>query len=177
MCRPSAGSRSYCPRGLPPINRIGSMSCVWRVTSVGAGSFRLQSLTTSKSFHASPNLTLMRLITAVELPHTPFFSRSHYLKARDRASFEFALASAAVALDVHDGRIRAARVALGGIATKPWRSIEAERALVGAQAGQTAYAAAARVALQGAKPQKHNGFKIELARRVIIQALSTVTAM
>lgn len=117
------------------------------------------------------------LITAVEMPLTPFFARSHYLKVRDRASFEFALASAAVALDIHEGTIRAARVALGGVASKPWRSPEAESALVGSPANETTFAAAAKAALQGARPQKHNAFKVELARRVISRALATVAAM
>ena len=117
------------------------------------------------------------LITAVELPATAFFRRSHYLKVRDRTSFEFALASAAVALEVKDGTITAARVALGGVATKPWRSAEAEKALVGAKPGQEAYAAAAKAALQGAKAQKHNKFKIQLAKQVIVRALTTVGSM
>jgi xanthine dehydrogenase YagS FAD-binding subunit len=117
------------------------------------------------------------LITAVELPNTPFFRRSHYLKVRGRASFEFALASAAVALEVKDGKVTAARVALGGVATKPWRSAEAEAALVGAKAGEDAYAAAARAAVKGARPQKHNAFKVELARRVLVRALTTAGAM
>jgi xanthine dehydrogenase YagS FAD-binding subunit len=113
------------------------------------------------------------LITAVELPATAFFRRSHYLKVRDRTSFEFALASAAVALDVKDGKIAAARVALGGVATKPWWSAEAEKSLVGVKPGEDAYAAAAEAALQGAKAQKHNAFKIELSKRVIVRALMT----
>lgn len=117
------------------------------------------------------------LITAVELPNTPFFRRSHYLKVRDRAAFEFALASAAVALDVKDGTIAAARLALGGVATKPWRAVEAEKMLVGAKAEEASYANAARVALKGAKAQKDNAFKIELARRVIVRALGVVGAM
>ncbi len=117
------------------------------------------------------------LITAVELPDTPFFRRSHYLKVRDRASFEFALASAAVALEVKDGKITAARLALGGVATKPWRSAEGEKVLVGQKADESTYAAAARAALAGAKPQKFNAFKIELARHVIVRALTTVGAM
>src|SRR5262249_31391045 len=71
------------------------------------------------------------LITAVELPSREFFARSHYLKVRDRASFEFALASVAAALEIKDGKITLARVALGGVATKPWRAAEAEKALVG----------------------------------------------
>ncbi len=117
------------------------------------------------------------LITAVELPNTPFFARSHYLKVRDRAAFEFALASAAAALDIKDGTIWAARLALGGVATKPWRCTEAEKVLVGAKAAEATYAAAAREALKGARPYAHNGFKIELARRVIVRALTTVGGM
>ncbi len=117
------------------------------------------------------------LITAVELPDAPFFRRSHYLKVRDRAAFEFALVSVAAALDVQGGKIAAARVALGGVATKPWRAHEAERALVGAAAGPAAYAAAADAALHDARPQKHNGFKVELARRAIVRALTVVGGM
>jgi xanthine dehydrogenase YagS FAD-binding subunit len=117
------------------------------------------------------------LVTAVELPNTAFFARSHYLKVRDRAAFEFALVSVAAALEVKDGKVSAARIALGGVATKPWRSAEAEKALVGARPGQGAYEAAARAALQGARPQKFNGFKIELARLAVVRALSTVADM
>src|SRR4051794_25384072 len=117
------------------------------------------------------------LITAVELPATPFFRRSHYLKVRDRTSFEFALASAAVALEVKSGTITAARVALGGVATKPWRSAEAEKTLVGAKPGEDVFAAAANAALQAANAQKHNAFKIELAKRTIVRALTTVASM
>jgi xanthine dehydrogenase YagS FAD-binding subunit len=113
------------------------------------------------------------LITAVELPATPWFARSHYLKVRDRASYEFALASAAVALDLDGGRVRDSRVALGGVATKPWRSREAEQALVGKQAGISTWRAAAEAALRGARPQKDNGFKIELAKRTLVRALAT----
>jgi xanthine dehydrogenase YagS FAD-binding subunit len=117
------------------------------------------------------------LITAVEPPATGFFRRSHYLKVRDRASFEFALASAAAALETKDGKITAARLALGGVATKPWRAVEAEKVLVGARAAELTYVAAARAALKGAKPQKFNGFKVELAKRVIVRALGVVAAM
>jgi xanthine dehydrogenase YagS FAD-binding subunit len=123
------------------------------------------------------------LITAVELPATPWFARSHYLKVRDRASYEFALASAAVALDISGGiggsggSIRAARVALGGVATKPWRSAEAEQALVGKKADAATFRAAAEAALQGAKPQKDNGFKVELAKRTLTRALATAMEM
>jgi xanthine dehydrogenase YagS FAD-binding subunit len=117
------------------------------------------------------------LITAVELPNVPFFARSHYLKIRDRASFEFALASAAVALDIQDGTIRAARLALGGVAAKPWRATDAEKILVGAKADDASFSRAAQAALQGAKPQKFNAFKIELAKRCIVRTLATVAAM
>jgi xanthine dehydrogenase YagS FAD-binding subunit len=112
------------------------------------------------------------LITAVELPAVPWFARSHYLKVRDRASYEFALASAAVALDLDRDRIRAARVALGGVGTKPWRSPEAERALTGQKAEESTYRAAAEAALRGARPQKDNGFKIELVKRTLARALA-----
>ena len=93
------------------------------------------------------------------------------------ASFEFALASVAAALEVKDGKITAARLALGGVATKPWRATEAEKALVGAKPEETAYAAAARAALEGARPQKFNAFKIELAKRAVVRALTVVGGM
>ncbi|MEP6769220.1 MAG: xanthine dehydrogenase family protein subunit M [Acidobacteriota bacterium] len=117
------------------------------------------------------------LITAVDLPADGWLARSHYLKMRDRASYEFALASAAVALDVADGRIRQARVALGGIATRPWRSAEAEKALAGATPGEVAWKAAAEAALSGARPRKHNAFKVELAKRTLARALATAAAL
>jgi xanthine dehydrogenase YagS FAD-binding subunit len=117
------------------------------------------------------------LITAVELPALAFGARSHYRKVRDRASYAFALASAAVALDVNGGTIRDARVALGGVGTKPWRSREAERALVGKAASTALFRAAAEVALHGAVSHGENAFKIELAKRTIVRALSTVSAM
>ncbi len=116
------------------------------------------------------------LITAVDLPPTGWMARSSYVKVRDRASYEFALASAAVALDISGGTVREARVALGGIATKPWRSLEAEKALAGARAGEPAWRAAADAALADAKPQKDNAFKIELARRVLVRALTTAAS-
>jgi xanthine dehydrogenase YagS FAD-binding subunit len=118
------------------------------------------------------------LITGVELPPAPWLARSHYLKVRDRASYEFALAAAAVALDLAgDGTVRAARVALGGVATKPWRSSEAERTLLGRKADATAFRAAGEAALAGARPQKHNGFKVELAKRTVARALATAATL
>jgi len=117
------------------------------------------------------------LITAVDLPALPFARRSHYLKVRDRASYEFALASAAVALDVADGTIREARVALGGVASKPWRSREAETVLAGAKPDAASFQVAANAALADAKPQKFNAFKVELAKHTLVRALETVAAM
>ena len=112
------------------------------------------------------------LITAVEIPPLPFAVNSLYLKVRDRASFAFALASAAVALDVDAGTIRDARVALGGVGTKPWRSPEAEEMLRGRRAGVESYRAAAQAALEGAQPRRDNAFKVELARRTLVRALT-----
>jgi xanthine dehydrogenase YagS FAD-binding subunit len=117
------------------------------------------------------------LITAVELPNTAWFRRSGYLKVRDRASFEFALVSVAAALDIKDGTIQSARVALGGVATKPWRSAEAEKALAGAKAEEASFVKAAKAAMDAAKPQKFNAFKVELARRTIVRALTVVGGM
>jgi xanthine dehydrogenase YagS FAD-binding subunit len=116
------------------------------------------------------------LITAVDLPAAGWLAHSHYLKVRDRASYEFALASAAVALDIQSGKVRQARIALGGVATKPWRAVEAEKALVGSAPGAGAFAAAAETALHGARPQTHNGFKVELCKRTLTRALERVAA-
>ena len=112
------------------------------------------------------------LITSIEIAPLPFATRSLYLKVRDRASYAFALASVAVALDIDDGRVRDARVALGGIATKPWRSREAEDALRTRPASLATYRAAADAALAGAVARQHNAFKIELAKRTLVRALS-----
>ena len=112
------------------------------------------------------------LITHVELFDRPFTARSLYLKVRDRASFAFALASAAVALHVEGGVIRDARVALGGIATRPWRAHEAEHVLTGHALSQEAFRRAAAAALAGARTRPDNAFKVELARRTLARALA-----
>lgn len=124
--------------------------------------------------HLEHTLQPGELITAIELPAMPFATRSHYLKVRDRASYEFALASAAVALDIRGGVVRAARVALGGVGTKPWRSLAAEKTLAGAGANEASFKTAAEAALNDAKPHQYNAFKIELAKRTLVRALSTV---
>jgi xanthine dehydrogenase YagS FAD-binding subunit len=115
------------------------------------------------------------LVTHVDLPPRAFAARSHYVKVRDRASYAFALASAAVAVDLDGKIIRDARVALGGIATKPWRSVEAEHELVGNAADVGTFRRAAAAALRSAAPRRDNAFKVELAQRTLIRALVEVT--
>ncbi|MFL9963039.1 xanthine dehydrogenase family protein subunit M [Paraburkholderia sediminicola] len=112
------------------------------------------------------------LITHVTLPPLPAGTRSFYLKLRDRASYEFALASAAVVVTLNGGRIDHVRVALGGVGTRPWHALEAEHVLRGATPDAATFRKAADAALANAKPQSENGFKIELARRCIVHALT-----
>jgi xanthine dehydrogenase YagS FAD-binding subunit len=115
------------------------------------------------------------LITHVELPPPAQGARSVYLKLRDRASYEFALASAAVVATVVDGKLTRVRVALGGVGTVPWRSPEAERALENQLVHVTTFTLAAEAALQPARPASENAFKVELAKRCLVQALRTAT--
>src|SRR5438552_778071 len=134
-------------------------------------------------FHLLPGNTPQRetvlepgdLITHVTLPAPAPGSRSLYLKLRDRASYEFALASAAVVVTVANGKLTRARVALGGVGTKPWRSTEAEGELTDQPATQAVFQKAAEAALRGAKPQSQNGFKMELAKRCLVHALKLAT--
>jgi xanthine dehydrogenase YagS FAD-binding subunit len=114
------------------------------------------------------------LIVAVEVPSASLARRSLYRKERDRASFEFALVAAAVALEIGGGVIRQARIALGGVGTKPWRAREAEAALVGARPQAAVFAAAAERAVADAKPLEQNAFKITLAQRSLVRALTTL---
>ena len=116
------------------------------------------------------------LITHVTLPPPAPGSRSLYLKLRDRASYEFALSSAALVISVVGGKITHARVALGGVGTKPWRSTEAEGALMAQPATEPVFRRAAEAALRGAKPQSENGFKVELAKRCLTHAFKLATA-
>jgi len=115
------------------------------------------------------------LITAVTLPAPRPGTRSGYLKLRDRAAYEFALASAALVLGVSGGRVTHARVAMGGVGTVPWRSREAEEVLMGKPATRETYVQAAEAALKDAKPRSENGFKVELAKRCVVHALTTVS--
>jgi xanthine dehydrogenase YagS FAD-binding subunit len=134
-------------------------------------------------FHVLPGSTPHRetvlepgdLITHVTLPTPIAGSRQVYLKLRDRTSYEFALASAAVVLTVEVGRVTRARIALGGVGTKPWRSPEAEAALVGGPVNQANFRKAAEAALHDATPQSENAFKIELAKRCLTHALQMAT--
>src|SRR4051795_202577 len=116
------------------------------------------------------------VITAITVPPNPAGRRSHYLKVRDRASFEFAVVSAAVALDMDGGRIRQAQVALGGVGTKPWRVPRVEAALAGSSLDPAALRTAAVLASEGAKGRGHNDFKIELMQRAIVRAVETAGA-
>jgi xanthine dehydrogenase YagS FAD-binding subunit len=116
-------------------------------------------------------LTRGELVTHLSLPKTPFAARSAYVKARDRASFAFALVSAAAALELDGQTVRQARVALGGVGSKPWRCPEVEQALLGKPASRESFSAAAQLALREAKTTQHNQFKVELGRRVIVRAL------
>ncbi len=123
--------------------------------------------------HIDTTLQHGELITAIDLPASPFAQRSHYLKLRDRASYAFALVSVAAALDLKNGTIRAARVALGGVAHKPWRAVEAEKILVGAKANEQTFQRAAEATVRDAKTYKYNAFKVEMAKRAIVLALET----
>ncbi|MBA2744075.1 MAG: xanthine dehydrogenase family protein subunit M, partial [Chthoniobacterales bacterium] len=123
------------------------------------------------------NLRPDELITAVDLPPMPFAVRSSYLKVRDRASYAFALVSVAAVLDLApDRKINGVRIALGGVAHKPWRAVEAEKQLIGQVAEENAFRAAAETVLAEAEAYEHNKFKIELAKRSIVRALVTTAA-
>ena len=117
------------------------------------------------------------LITGFVVPAGPWTRRSAYLKVRDRQSYAFALASAAVALDMAGGTVRQARIALGGVAYRPWRAHEAEAALAGKPLTEANAQAAARAAFAGAAPREHNRYKVELGQRTLVRALMQVGSM
>ena len=127
--------------------------------------------------HIDTNLGEDELITAVDLPRSPFAPRSYYLKIRDRASYAFAVVSVAAALDIENDTITAARLAMGGVAHKPWRATEAEEILVGAKPNQEVFEQASVAALRGAQPRQYNAFKVEAASRAIVHALKTVVGL
>lgn len=122
------------------------------------------------------NLQPDELITAVELPALTFAQNSVYVKVRDRASYAFALVSVAAALEVADGTIKNVRLALGGVAHKPWRARAAEKLLTGVKAREEVFKAAAAEELKTARGYKHNSFKIELAQRTMVRVLKSLTS-
>jgi xanthine dehydrogenase YagS FAD-binding subunit len=138
-----------------------------------------------QDFHLLPGDTPQRetvlepgdLVTHITLPPARAGATSRYLKLRDRASYEFALASAAVVVEVNGGRFRYVRLAMGGVGTKPWRMMSAEQALTGASVDEGTIVQAAKLALADAKPQSENGFKVELAQRCLAHALRLATGM
>lgn len=122
--------------------------------------------------HLETALPRGALITGVTLPPAPASARSRYRKVRERASYAFAIGSVAAALDVRDGVIRDARLALGAVASRPWRATAAERALTGAQPGAEVFAAAADAELAAAEPLPHNGYKVTLMRNLVVAVLT-----
>ncbi|UOQ71637.1 FAD binding domain-containing protein [Hymenobacter cellulosilyticus] len=122
------------------------------------------------------NLEKGELITAVEVPDGPFTKYVHYQKIRERASYAFALVSVAAALDIENNTIKAARLAMGGVAHKPWRLTAAEQSLVGKPATEESFRQAAEIAMQGAKAFKHNAYKLKMGPNAIVQALRTAAS-
>jgi xanthine dehydrogenase YagS FAD-binding subunit len=115
------------------------------------------------------------LITSIDVPAAPVARTSAYLKFRDRESYEFALVSVAAAVRIEDGTVAEIRLALGGVGTKPWRARRAEQSLLGRPAEAASFAAAADRELAAARPRPQNAFKVELAQRAIVRALTTLT--
>jgi len=122
------------------------------------------------------NLQHGELVTSVDLPKSNFAGHSHYLKIRDRASYAFALVSAAVALDVSGDQINDARIALGGVAHKPWLATDAAQQLIGKSPRDVNANAIGTLAVQGAQPLAHNAYKVQLARNTVARALQAAMA-
>lgn len=127
--------------------------------------------------HLEHTLRPGELIVEVRVPGAPQGQCARYLKVRDRASYEFALVSAAVALDIVDGRILGARIAAGGVGARPWRMRASEAALIGKTASREAFLVAAELALQGARPLSGNRYKVELLKQTIVRALEMAGEM
>lgn len=122
--------------------------------------------------HLETALPQGALITGVTLPPAPVAAHSRYRKVRERASYAFAIGSVAAALDVEAGVVREARLALGAVASRPWRALEAERVLTGAPADVRAFEAAADAELAAARPLPHNGYKVTLMRNLMVAVLT-----
>jgi xanthine dehydrogenase YagS FAD-binding subunit len=162
-------------------NALYALEAVVRVRGAGG---RMRTIPIEE-FHRLPgdtperdtNLKHGELIETIELPRSGFADNSYYLKVRDRASYAFALVAVAVALELERGTIRQARIVLGSVAHKPWRTREAEAALAGQPAAEESFRTAAGVALKGAKPLEHNGYKVELGKRAVVRALMRATKL
>jgi xanthine dehydrogenase YagS FAD-binding subunit len=171
------GTSEHCIATHPSDMCVALAALEARVLASGSGGERSIAFA---DFHRLPgdapqvdsNLRPDEIITAVELPPEGFAEHYSYLKVRDRLSYAFALVSVAVALEIENGAINEARLALGGVAHKPWRDSAAEAALAGAPATAQTFERAADVLLRDARGFGHNDFKIELARRTIVRALS-----
>jgi xanthine dehydrogenase YagS FAD-binding subunit len=176
------GGSEHCVATHPSDMAVAMMALEAVVHTQGAKGERAIAL---EEFYLTPGATPDKenvlepgeLITYVTLPPLSAGTKSHYLKLRDRAQYEFALASAAVVADVSGGRVKRVRIAMGGVGTKPWRSREAESVLEGKSADEKNFRAAAVAALGDAKPLRDNGFKIELARRAVVRALMVATGV
>jgi len=175
------GTSGHCIAAYPSDLAVALVALDAAVELRGAGGQRTVPLA---DFHrlpgATPHLETVlepgEVIAAVTVPASPAARRSHYLKVRDRASFEFAVVSAAVALQMDGAVIRQARVALGGVGTKPWRVPRVEAALADAGLDPEALRAAAALAAEGAQGYGHDDFKIELMQRAIVRAVETAGA-
>jgi len=175
------GTSDHCIAANPSDLAVALVALDASVEVLGAGGQRSVPMI---DFHRLPGdtphietvLEPGEVIAAITIPASPAARRSHYLKVRDRASFEFAVASAAVALEMDGARIRQARVALGGVGTKPWRLPRVEAALAGASLDAAALRQAAALAAEGAQGRVHNNFKIELMQRAIVRAVETAGA-
>ncbi|NMX73582.1 xanthine dehydrogenase family protein subunit M [Pseudomonas sp. WS 5532] len=171
------GASEHCVATHPSDMCVALAALQARVHVEGRGGARVIEFA---DFHRLPGDTPERdnlladdeLITAIELPPDHLASHSHYLKIRDRASYAFALVSVAAALELAGDTIVDARLALGGVAHKPWRDRAVEAALIGQAVSRETFSQAADALLQDAEPLEHNSFKIKLARRAIIRALS-----
>ncbi len=126
--------------------------------------------------HNDKSLEHGELITSIDLPKNKFASNSYYLKVRDRASYSFALVSVAAGLEMAGKKIKQARIALGGVANKPWRALEAEKFLAGKQATRENFKLAAEAEMKNAKALEHNAYKIELSKRAMVRALEKALA-
>jgi xanthine dehydrogenase YagS FAD-binding subunit len=171
------GTSEHCIATHPSDMCVALAALEARVLATGTGGERSIAVA---DFHRLPgdaplidtNLRADEIITAVELPRKGFASNYTYLKIRDRLSYAFALVSVAVGLEIESGTIKEARFALGGVAHKPWRDRDAEARLGGAPATRESFLAAADIVLRDARGFGHNDFKIKLARRAIMRALT-----